>query len=238
MRKIRQAMDDFHLRLSKDGYRQEDITPALTTVEKIVRLEQIRRYVLSCQDCPLCEKAKNRVPGTGNTGTPLVIVGEGPGEDEEAWGLPLVGISGSLLTLILEKAGLYRESLYLTNVVKCRVTDEMGKNRTPLPEETLTCGKFLKAELSLIRPKVIIALGKVSLQFFFPKIKSISTARGKVYRYGESFIIPTWHPSYILRQRGQELMKAKKEAWHDFLLAKELLTGNEINVKGVNNEGN
>lgn len=224
MRRVRDSMDDFYQRLNKDGYRDEDISSSLRTVEKTVRLEQIRRYILSCQDCHLCEKAKNRVPGTGNTASPLVIVGEGPGEDEEAWGLPLVGISGSLLTLILEKVGMQRESLYLTNVVKCRVNDEAGRNRAPLPDETMECRKFLKAELSYIRPRVIVALGKVALNYFFPAMKSITAARGQVFPYEGIAVIPTWHPSYILRQRGEHLIKTKKETWQDFLLAKKILT--------------
>lgn len=234
MRRVRESMDDFYKRLKKDGYRPEDISPALRTVEKSVRLEQIRRYILACQDCPLCERAKNRVPGTGNTAASIVIVGEGPGEDEEAWGLPLVGISGSLLTLILEKVGLPRESLYLTNVVKCRVNDENGRNRTPLPDETMACRKFLRAELSFIQPKVIVALGKVALNYFFPEMKSIMSARGKTFSYEGMIVVPTWHPSYILRQRGEELIKAKKEAWHDFILAKKILT-EDVDIKKVQN---
>jgi uracil-DNA glycosylase len=219
MKNVEQAMDNFFQRLKKDGYKPDDITPALHTVEKIVRLEQLRRYVLTCTDCPLCERVEGRVPGTGHTCTPLMVVGEGPGEDEEDWGLPLVGISGSLLTLILSKAGINREDIYLTNVVKCRVSDENGKNRTPVREETITCSKFLRTELELIRPRVVIALGKVAQQFFFPDQKTMGPYRGNVYDYQGIKVVSTWHPAYVLRQRGNDLVKAKKEVWHDIKVA-------------------
>ncbi|WP_051330733.1 uracil-DNA glycosylase [Aneurinibacillus terranovensis] len=223
MRKIGEAMDDFFRRLKNDGYKPDDITPALHSVEKIVHLEQLRRYILTCTDCPLCERAASRVPGTGRTRTPLMIVGEGPGEDEEAWGLPLVGISGSLLTLILNKANVKREDIYFTNVVKCRVSDEKGKNRTPKREETLECAKFLKTELELIRPQVVIALGKVAQQFFFPEQKTMNPYRGNVFDYHGIKVVPTWHPAYVLRQRGDELTKAKREVWHDIKIALKCL---------------
>ncbi|WCK55367.1 uracil-DNA glycosylase [Aneurinibacillus sp. Ricciae_BoGa-3] len=219
MKNVQQAMGDFFQRLKKDGYNPDNISPALHTVEKIVRLEQLRRHILTCTDCALCERAEGRVPGTGHTRTPLMVVGEGPGEDEEDWGLPLVGISGSLLTLILSKAGIHREDIYLTNVVKCRVSDEKGKNRTPVREETIACSKYLKMELELIRPRVVIALGKVAQQFFFPEQKTMGPHRGNVYDFEGIKVVPTWHPAYVIRQRGDDLLKAKKEVWHDIKVA-------------------
>ncbi|MBN6187929.1 uracil-DNA glycosylase [Aneurinibacillus sp. BA2021] len=219
MKHVGEGMQDFYRRLTKDGYDAEDVKSALYQVERTVHMEQLRRHILSCTDCLLCEQAKNRVPGTGTTGTPLMIVGEGPGEDEENWGLPLVGISGSLLTLIMEKAGIRREQVYLTNVVKCRVTDEKGKNRTPMREETLECGKYLQRELEIIRPRAVLALGKVALQFFFPEMKTMSQFRGNVYEYKGIKIVPTWHPAYVVRQRGDALTKTKREVWHDIHVA-------------------
>jgi uracil-DNA glycosylase family 4 len=227
MKYVAEAMQDFYRRLTKDGYNPDDVKPALYQVERIVHMEQLRRHILTCTDCSLCEHAKSRVPGAGNTGTPLMIVGEGPGEDEENWGLPLVGISGSLLTLILEKAGIPREQIYMTNVVKCRVTDEKGKNRTPTREETLTCSKYLVRELEIIRPRVVLALGKVALQFFFPDMKTLSQFRGNVYDYEGMKIVPTWHPAYVVRQRGDALSKTKREVWHDLKVAIECAKGNK-----------
>ncbi|MCP1358555.1 uracil-DNA glycosylase [Aneurinibacillus migulanus] len=221
MKHVAEGMQDFYRRLTKDGYHPEDVKPALYQVERIVHMEQVRRHILNCTDCSLCERAKSRVPGTGNTSTPLMIVGEGPGEDEENWGLPLVGISGSLLTLILGKAGIGREQIYMTNVVKCRVMDEKGKNRTPMREETLECGKYLRRELDIVRPKVVLALGKVALQFFFPDMKTMSQFRGNIYEYEGTKVVPTWHPAYVVRQRGDALTKAKKEVWNDLKVAIE-----------------
>lgn len=197
MKSISEGMQDFYRRLTHDGYRVEDVKPALQQVEKVARMEQMRRSILACTDCHLGERVSGRVPGTGNADTPLMIVGEGPGEDEENWGLPLVGISGSLLTLILNKAGIRREQVYFTNVVKCRVTDEKGKNRTPMLDETKECTKYLRYELELIRPKVVLALGKVSLQYFFPDMKTMSQFRGNVYEYGDTKVVPTWHPCQV-----------------------------------------
>ncbi|WP_082130236.1 uracil-DNA glycosylase [Aneurinibacillus tyrosinisolvens] len=215
MRDVSNGMNDFYRRLLKDGYKSEDVQPALRQVERIVRMEQVKREIYSCTDCPLCTDGKGKVPGTGNTGTPFMIVGEGPGEDEEAWGLPLVGISGSLLTLILEKAGIKREKIYMTNVVKCRATDEKGKNRAPVHEEVATCGKYLQMELAIVKPAVVLALGKIALQFFFPDMKTMSGHRGNVYEYDGIKVIPTWHPAYVVRQHGESLEKAKREVWAD-----------------------
>ncbi|BAU29622.1 DNA polymerase [Aneurinibacillus soli] len=219
MKSISEGMTNFYRRLTSDGYHAEDVNPALKQVEKAARMEQMRRRILACTDCPLGECVQGRVPGTGSADTPLMIVGEGPGEDEENWGLPLVGISGSLLTLILNKAGIRREHVYFTNVVKCRVTNEKGGNRTPTLEETKECSKYLHYELELIRPKVVLALGKVSLQYFFPDMKTMSQFRGNVYEYGSIKIVPTWHPAYVIRQRGDALAKTKREVWTDLQVA-------------------
>ncbi len=219
MRTPEEAFPDFYRRLTADGYKDEDVRRAIETTRRIVQLERLRRYILQCTDCPLHQKVTQRVPGVGNSSSRFMIVGEGPGEDEDAWGQPLVGISGTLLSLILEKAGVRREELYITNVMKCRVSDEQGRNKTPTPEETAPCGKFLRREFAYIRPHVVLALGKVALQHFFPEQRSIAAVRGKALPYEGAVIIPTWHPSYILRQKGDALQQAKREAWHDFTYA-------------------
>jgi DNA polymerase len=119
--------------------------------------------------------------------------------------------------------GVARESVYITNVMKCRVSDQIGRNRTPKREETFECAKFLKAEIDWIQPQVILALGKVSLQYFFPEMDSMAKARGRAYDYHGIKVVPTWHPSYVLRQKGDDLAKAKREVWHDYHLAFQLL---------------
>jgi DNA polymerase len=216
MRRPEDAFPDLYRRLTSDGYRSEDVAKAVETTNRIVMLERLRRYVLQCTDCRFHQTCHYRVPGVGNSSSRFMIVGEGPGEDEDAWGQPLVGISGTLLSLILEKLGVAREQLYITNVMKCRVVDDAGRNKTPTSEETQPCRKFLHREFAYIRPYVVLALGKVAMQHFFPEQRSISAVRGKALAYEGAFVIPTWHPSYILRQTGEELQRAKREAWNDF----------------------
>ncbi|WP_422448912.1 uracil-DNA glycosylase [Thermoanaerobacterium sp. DL9XJH110] len=179
---------------------------------------KIKDYLYSCTGCPLhrAEHHTQKVPGEGCLNSPLVLIGEGPGFDEDRMGRPFVGRAGQLLTTILNKLGVNRERVYITNVVKCRPP----MNRTPFVKEIKACSKNLELELSLINPKVIIALGAVPLNYFMPD-SSIMRSRGQWIFDRGYWIMPTYHPAYILRQQGKALNKTKWEVWGDFNKALE-----------------
>jgi len=182
---------------------------------------RIREILNSCQRCPLCfaDCHTQKVPGEGKLNSPLVLIGEGPGLDEDKMGRPFVGRAGQLLTTILEKLGIDRKKIYITNVVKCRPP----QNRTPTQREVKACSPNLELELSIISPKVIIALGAVPLNYFKPG-SSIMRERGKWVVCGDYWIMPTFHPAYILRQEGKVLTQVKWAVWQDFNNALKKLT--------------
>ncbi|MDD4568827.1 MAG: uracil-DNA glycosylase [Tepidanaerobacteraceae bacterium] len=173
----------------------------------------IKEHLNSCQRCPLysIENHTQKVAGEGALNSPIVLIGEGPGFDEDKVGRPFVGRAGQLLTIILNKMEIRRERIYITNVIKCRPP----RNRTPLQKEIKACSNNLEMELSFITPKVIIALGSVPLNYFKPG-SSITRDRGQWINFGEYWIMPTFHPAYILRKQGKALNKVKWAVWQDF----------------------
>jgi len=190
--------------------------------EKRVYLSsRIRESLNSCQRCPLylSESNTRKVPGEGPLNSPLVLIGEGPGLDEDKQGRPFVGRAGQLLTTILDKLNIDRQKIYITNVVKCRPP----QNRTPIKKEIDACSHNLELELSIISPKVIIALGAVPLNYFKPG-SSIMRERGRWIVSKDYWIMPTFHPAYILRQQGKTLTKVKWAVWQDFNNAIKKLT--------------
>ncbi len=179
-------------------------------------LEDIRREIGDCRRCRLHKERRNIVFGSGNPHAVLVFVGEGPGREEDIQGLPFVGAAGEMLTRIIERVlGLRREDVYIANVVKCRPP----KNRTPYPDEIATCLPFLEKQLEVIRPKIIVALGSVAAQSLIGTKEGITSLRGRFHYYrGDTVIMPTYHPAYLLRNPGK-----KKETYHDMLMVKEKL---------------
>ncbi|MCR4430606.1 MAG: uracil-DNA glycosylase [Tepidanaerobacteraceae bacterium] len=175
--------------------------------------DKIKEYLNSCIECSLhsSDSCTKKVPGEGCMQSPLMLIGEGPGFDEDRLGRPFVGRAGQLLTTILEKLNINRQRLYISNVVKCRPP----KNRTPFANEIKACSRNLELELSFISPKVIIALGSVPLNYFKPH-SSIIQERGKWIYTRNLWIMPTFHPAYILRQQGKALNKTKWDVWLDF----------------------
>jgi uracil-DNA glycosylase len=170
-------------------------------------LETLRDHMGDCQRCGLHKDRKHLVFGEGNPKAKLVFVGEGPGVDEDQAGRPFVGKSGQLLTKIIEKGmGLTRESVYICNVVKCRPPG----NRDPNPHETRTCLPFLKAQLGIIGPGVICALGRVACQALLGGDFKITRDRGKWRTYHGIPLMPTFHPAYLLRNPS-----AKRPVWDD-----------------------
>ncbi|MFY9312441.1 MAG: uracil-DNA glycosylase [Tepidanaerobacter sp.] len=189
--------------------------------KRIFLYNRIRELLNTCRSCPLClsDWHTQKVPGEGQLNSPLVLIGEGPGLDEDKLGRPFVGRAGQLLTTILEKLNINREKIYITNVIKCRPP----QNRTPTQKEIKACSHNLELELSIISPKVIIALGAVPLNYFKPG-SSIMRERGNWIVHGDFWIMPTFHPAYILRQHGKTLTKVKWAVWQDFNNAIKKLT--------------
>jgi uracil-DNA glycosylase family 4 len=177
-------------------------------------LPRILEDIGDCHRCRLHEKRNKIVFGVGNEKAKLVFVGEGPGADEDAQGIPFVGRAGQLLTQMIEgtakKEGipLLRADVYICNVVKCRPPE----NRNPEPDEMEICGQFLFRQLSAIQPKAICALGSVASKALLGGRDGVTKLRGSWHKWRDIPLIVTYHPSYLLRAYNQE---AKREAWED-----------------------
>jgi DNA polymerase len=177
-------------------------------------LAKISSDIGDCHRCVLSEGRSKIVFGVGNPQSALVFVGEGPGADEDAQGIPFVGRAGQLLTQMIEgtarKEGipLKRADVYICNVVKCRPPG----NRTPLPDEMQTCGQFLTRQLLAIRPRAICALGGTAAKYLLDRTEGVTRLRGHWYKWNDIAVMVTYHPSYLLRPYNQN---AKREAWED-----------------------
>jgi DNA polymerase len=174
-----------------------DPGPALKDLD-----ERIRR----CRSCSLGSKRLQAVPGEGPPRTPIMVVGEGPGEEEDRTGRPFVGPAGELLTKMLLAIDLPREQVFIGNVVKCRPPG----NRNPVPEELQACLPFLKEQVQIIRPRLLVALGGVAARTLSGSERKISELRGKSFAFEGCPVIPTYHPAYLLRSP-----QFKREAWED-----------------------
>jgi DNA polymerase len=169
-------------------------------------LESLRREVTQCVKCDLHRTRRNVVFGSGDPKAHLMFVGEAPGEDEDAQGLPFVGRAGQLLTKMIEAMGLKRSDVYIANILKCRPPN----NRAPLPAEILACEDNVKRQIELIKPKVICTLGKFASQTLLRETTPISAMRGKFHSYSGIKVMPTFHPAYLLRNPPD-----KKLVWED-----------------------
>ena len=183
-----------------------------------------------CQSCTKCELSQNRthvVVGSGPVPCNLMVIGEGPGEQEDMKGLPFVGRSGQLLTKMLDSVGIDREKeAFIANIVKCRPP----QNRNPLPSEIEACKPYLIRQIQLIKPKIIMLLGSPSLKTILEDQLTITRARGKwvtakvSYMPELLYIIPTFHPSYLLRTASKEKGSPKWLAWNDMKEVKAALS--------------
>lgn len=177
-------------------------------------LVQIRADIGDCRRCGLCESRSKIVFGVGNEKSPLVFVGEGPGAEEDAQGIPFVGRAGQLLTQMIENTAkkegipLLRDDVYICNVVKCRPPG----NRAPEPDEMEICGQFLYRQLSAIRPKALCALGGTAARALTGHKEGVTKMRGHWFQWRDIPVMVTYHPSYLLRAYNQD---AKREAWQD-----------------------
>jgi uracil-DNA glycosylase family protein len=183
------------------------------------RLEELARQVAVCTKCDLALSRTNTVFGSGDPYSPLMLVGEGPGENEDATGLPFVGRAGKLLDDILAAVDLTRRDVYLTNIVKCRAAVEEGrrmKNRQPRMGEIRACNPYLQGQTEAIRPKIILCLGGPAAKTIIDKDFRITKDRGKWYDLdGGVKAMATFHPAYVLRQRGEDLQNTKRLVWRD-----------------------
>jgi DNA polymerase len=189
------------------------VTIALTPVES---LAAVRADIGDCTRCKLHTLGRTQIVfGVGNPNADLMFVGEAPGRDEDLQGYPFVGRAGQLLTKIIEAIALKREDVYIANVIKCRPPE----NRNPEPDEVATCEPFLFRQIDIIKPKVIVALGKFGAQTLLRTLDPISRLRGRVFDYRGAKLIPTFHPAYLLRNPS-----SKREVWEDMKLVRSLLT--------------
>jgi len=175
---------------------------------------QIREELGDCTRCKLHSTRSNIVYGVGDPCAELMFVGEAPGRDEDQQGVPFVGRAGQLLTKIIEAIDLRREDVYIANVIKCRPP----KNRNPEPDEIETCQPYLFAQIDVIQPKVVVALGAFAVKTLLQSDEAISKLRGRTFDYRGAKLIPTFHPAYLLRSPDK-----KADVWEDMKKVRSLL---------------
>jgi DNA polymerase len=169
----------------------------------------LEETIRNCQRCPLAKTRTHAVPGEGDMNAELMFVGEAPGRDEDIQGRPFVGKAGQLLTKIIHAMSFQREEVYITNVVKCRPPS----NRNPQGKEIASCKDYLLTQIEMIKPKVIVTLGKVAADFFIRSSLGMTALRGDFYDFHQTKVMPTFHPSYLIRNEGNK--KLKKMVWED-----------------------
>jgi DNA polymerase len=188
------------------------------------RLEELKAAALECRSCGLCETRTNVVFGEGNPNTPMVIIGEGPGAQEDATGRPFVGRAGQLLDQALRENGITRKHVYICNIVKCRASLIEGKsikNRPPKPEEVTSCVTWLQRQLEIIKPLVILSLGAPSANFIIHKDFKMTKERGIWFTSDYArYAIAALHPSYVLRQHGEPFEVARASLVADIAAAR------------------
>lgn len=179
-------------------------------LSKMAQLQQLKESFANCDKCGLAATRKNIVFGDGNPEARLMFIGEGPGAEEDNQGLPFVGRSGQLLTKMIEAMGITRKDVFIANIVKCRPPE----NRDPLMEEAQACIGYLRSQIQIINPEVIVCLGSVSLNFLLQpegKVKlGISKLRGTWQDFYGYKVLPTFHPAYLLRNSSKKI-----DAWKD-----------------------
>jgi uracil-DNA glycosylase len=199
---------------SKPGAHAPKASPGTASSNHLEALRLIREEIGDCTRCALHKGRNKLVFADGDPNARLMFVGEGPGADEDAQGLPFVGRAGQLLNNMISAMGLKREEVYIANVVKCRPPG----NRTPEPEEANTCMPFLWRQIEVVRPEVIVALGSTAATYLLGQRQPLAGLRGKLHSVRGCRLIITYHPAYLLRDPRQ-----KKEAWADLQIAmKEL----------------
>ena len=194
----------------KPIFTPSEVPAAVPAADRVSALRIIREEIGDCTRCAL-HKGRNKIVfADGSPDARLMFVGEGPGADEDAQGLPFVGKAGQLLNNMIAAMGLKREEVYIANVVKCRPPG----NRTPEPEEANTCAPFLFQQIDVVRPEVIVALGATASTYLLGQRQPLAGLRGRIHSVRGSKLIVTYHPAFLLRDPRQ-----KKEAWADLQIA-------------------
>jgi uracil-DNA glycosylase family 4 len=212
-RAVAQSGSDPGLTLGSQNMPTE--APLTFSRSAIEALAAIRADIGDCTRCKLYTLGRRQIVfGVGNPEADLMFVGEAPGADEDEQGIPFVGRAGQLLTKIIEAIELRRDDVYIANIIKCRPP----QNRNPEPDEVASCEPFLFRQIDVIKPKIIVALGKYAAQTLLKTEAPISRIRGKLFDYRGAKLIPTFHPAYLLRNPS-----SKREVWEDMKLVKSLL---------------
>lgn len=195
----------------------------------LLSLQTLQKNIDGCQRCKLHAGRTHIVFGSGNSRADLILIGEGPGEQEDLQGVPFVGPAGDLLTKILEAINMSRDEVYITNIVKCRPPG----NRDPEADEIAACAPFLQQQIDYIQPKIICALGRCAAQTLLQTDTSLSRLRGRFHDYGRIRsgirLMPTYHPAYLLRYPKQ-----KRLVWQDMQQVQQvyeaLVNSREVSV--------
>lgn len=186
-------------------------------------LEKITTEISQCQLCGLCKTRNKPVPGKGTEKPDIMLIGEAPGGEEDKTGIPFVGNAGQYLDKWLSAIELNRnKDCFISNIIKCRPQN----NRDPLPEEIQACKKYLMRQIKILKPRLILTLGRFAAQFICQSQEGIGKIRGKVYYYKKIPVVPTYHPSAVLRNPS-----LRKNVWSDLKIAKEIL--NELHKNSL-----
>lgn len=165
------------------------------------KMDELIHAISNCNKCKLCQNRKNIVFGIGNTNSKIMFIGEGPGADEDMQGIPFVGKAGQLMNKAFDAIGLERENVYIANIVKCRPPN----NRDPQTDEILACMDYLRNQVIIIKPKIIVLLGRIALQSILGQEYKITASRGKwIEKKGINYM-PTWHPAALLRDETKKI---------------------------------
>ena len=168
--------------------------------------EELEKSIINCKKCKLCQGRTNIVFGVGNKNADIMFIGEGPGGDEDLQGIPFVGKAGQLMNKAFEGIGIKRDDVYIANIVKCRPPS----NRDPQIDECDACLNYLRNQVLLVKPKIIVLLGRIALQNILGKESSITAMRGKWQERKGILYMPTWHPAALLRDENKKI-----EFWKD-----------------------
>lgn len=163
--------------------------------------EELEESIKNCEKCKLCKTRKNIVFGSGNREANIMFIGEGPGADEDEMGMPFVGKAGKLMDKAFEGVGIDREKVYIANIVKCRPPS----NRNPEDDEAIACLNYLRNQVILVKPKIIVLLGSVALKNILGKEYGITASRGKWFEKKGILYMPTWHPAALLRDETKKI---------------------------------
>lgn len=198
---------------------EHGVTPATSDVDVTVDVSQLdwsalQSMVSSCTACALHESRTNTVFGVGDHQAQVMVIGEAPGADEDQQGEPFVGPAGQLLNNMLLAIGYKREQVYIANILKCRPPG----NRDPQPEEVSQCESYLQRQIAMVKPKVILAVGRIAAHNLMKVETPIGKMRGKQYQYGDTPVVVTYHPAYLLRKPSE-----KAKSWDDLRLAMSII---------------